>query len=153
MNGFAIARHASDSSAVTAENPARAGEMIIAYANDFFRVWPPPPIGVPVPEQPQFQFISELATVFRIARFLYLQDYPQPDARGNTWTSTPALQITFAGLAVGQIGVEEIRFVVPADKQPGDWALFFNSGSCPDGRGNQCSVFGSSSPYVKLPVR
>jgi hypothetical protein len=58
------------------------------------------------------------------------------------------------GLAPGMIGVEQINFVVPANQAPGDWALFVNIGSCPDGRGNKCHPQGaSSSPYVKLPVR
>jgi hypothetical protein len=75
------------------------------------------------------------------------------DVKNQSWTNTPALEIKFAGLAPGRIGVELITFVVPADKQPGDWALFFNLGSCPDGRGAACLPFGQSSPYVKLPVR
>ena len=45
-NGFAAALHVSDSSLVTAQNPARPGESIIAYADDFFMTWPPPPIEV-----------------------------------------------------------------------------------------------------------
>ena len=51
-NGYAIARHASDNTLITVANPARAGETIIAYADDFFDVWPPPPLGLPVPSQP-----------------------------------------------------------------------------------------------------
>lgn len=48
-NGFLVAEHASDYSAVTLENPAHAGEQIIAFADDFFPVWPSPPIGVSAP--------------------------------------------------------------------------------------------------------
>ena len=40
-NGYAAAQHASDYSQVTVQNPAHAGETIIAYADDFFEVWPP----------------------------------------------------------------------------------------------------------------
>jgi uncharacterized protein (TIGR03437 family) len=60
--------------------------------------------------------------------------------------------MTFRGLAPNQIGVQQIDFIVPANQQPGDWALFFNVGSCPD-RGGPCANQGSSSAYVKLPVR
>jgi uncharacterized protein (TIGR03437 family) len=152
-NGYAIAQHASDYSVVTPENPARPGETIIGYANDFFPVWPPPPVGSPVPPQPLFQILSSHLSFIRGPGYLYLQKYPTLDYKGQSWTSTPALETPFLGLAPRMIGVEQINFVVPANQQPGDWALFFNAGSCPDGRGSQCSLHASSSPYVKLPVR
>ena len=124
-NGYAIAQHASDYSLVTLQNPAHAGETIIAYATDFFTVWPPPPIG---------------GCLFPSGSF----------------TDTPALQTSFQGLAPALVGIEQINFVVPAHQQSGDWALFYNSGSCTDGSGYKCGsvdVIGASSPYVKLPVR
>ncbi|MCC7343008.1 MAG: hypothetical protein IT170_18140 [Bryobacterales bacterium] len=152
-NGFAIARHASDNSPVSLDNPARPGETIHAYANDFFAVWPPPPIGSAVPEQPQFLRLPIGQSIIRDSGDLYLQEYPKLNLKGQSFTNTPALDIKFAGLAPGKIGVELITFVVPANQQPGDWALFFNLGSCPDGRGAACYVFGRSSPYVKIPVR
>src|SRR5579872_3412572 len=67
--------------------------------------------------------------------------------------SSPALNVTFEGLAPGFVGVEQIQFVVPANQQPGDWALFFNigtdiNGNCPTGHETP-----SSGPYVKIPVR
>jgi uncharacterized protein (TIGR03437 family) len=153
-NGYAIAQHASDYSPVTPENPAHPGETIIAYANDFITVWPPPPIGIPVPPQPLFQPIP-WPWHFRFPGYLYLQKYPTLDYKGQSWTSTPALETPFLGLAPGMIGVEQINFVVPANQQPGDWALFFNAGSCPDGSPTpgKCGLTGHSSPYVKLPVR
>jgi hypothetical protein len=154
-NGHAIAQHASDYSPVTPENPARPGETIIAYANDFITVWPPPPIGIPVPPQPLFQTVSAQWTAMRTPGYLYLQDYPTLDFHRDSWTWTPALKTPFMGLAPGMIGVEQINFVVPANQQPGDWALFFNIGSCPDGNTvpRKCGTTGRSSPYVKLPVR
>jgi hypothetical protein len=92
--------------------------------------------------------------------YLYLQAYPTPNCNPvsgegcQSFTSTPPVHTTFEGLAPGQVGVEQINFVVPANQQPGNWALFFNIGSCtqapfaPGGCGN-----GSSSPYVMLPVQ
>jgi len=164
-NGYAIAQHASDYSLVTPQNPAHAGEAIIVYADDFFPVWPPPPVGFPTPQQPLFQILSSHLANVRGGppNYLYLQDYPQPTcipppagACGQSFANTPALKVTFEGLAPGQIGVEQINFVVPANQAPGDWALFFNEGSCPDGIGppDRCATGGGrSSPYVKLPVR
>jgi uncharacterized protein (TIGR03437 family) len=167
-NGYAVAQHASDYSPVNPSNPARAGETIIAYADDFFAVWPPPPVGFPTPSQPLFQILpssSQLissGTYLAASSYLYLQDYPSsvcaiPRTDSCSFTNTPALQVTFEGLAPGQTGVEQINFVIPVNQQPGDWALFFNRGSCPDGSGppGRCSTngSGSSSPYVKVPVR
>jgi uncharacterized protein (TIGR03437 family) len=164
-NGYAIAQHASDYSLVTPQNPAHPGEAIVAYADDFFPVWPPPPIGFPVPEGLLFQVLPAAVAssnyfVGGPSTYLYLQTYPQPFCMIGTgcdqsFTNTPALQVTFEGLAPGMVGVEQINFVVPANQQPGNWALFFNEGSCPDGKGGpeSCGVFGSSSPYVILPVQ
>jgi uncharacterized protein (TIGR03437 family) len=151
--GHAAAQHASDYSPVTLQNPAHPGETIIAYADDFFPVWPSPPVGFPAPQQPLFQLLP--GVIRGAANHLYLQDYPQLDFKGRSYANTPALQMTFQGLAPGLVGVEQINFVVPVNQQPGDWALFFNIGSCPDGGDppSRCGNFGSSSPYVKLPVR
>jgi uncharacterized protein (TIGR03437 family) len=55
-------------------------------------------------------------------------------------TSTPQLKTSFIGLAPGQVGLEQVNFVVPANQQPGDWPLFIASAS-------------GYSPYVLLPVR
>jgi hypothetical protein len=160
-NGLAIARHASDSSLVTSQNPAHPGASIIAYADGFFMTWPRPPIGIPAPPQVTFQPDYSLTDS---PGYLYLQTYPSPCPPGTglcppsptgSVTDTPALKINFMGLAAGSVGVEEINFVVPSNQQSGDWALFFNSGSCPDGSGipGDCGATeGISSPYVMLPV-
>ncbi|MGO9259082.1 MAG: hypothetical protein ACLQU1_22590 [Bryobacteraceae bacterium] len=60
-NGDAIAFHSSDSTPVTVQSPAHAGETLIVYADDFFLVWPPPPIAVPVGSQPLYQLQTALA--------------------------------------------------------------------------------------------
>jgi len=159
-NSYAIARHASDSSLVTPQNPAHPGESIIAYADDFFMTWPPPPIAIPVPPQIAFQIDYPF---IRSPGHLYLQTYPTPITMCSpspgpcvgSVTNTPALTINSMGLVAGAVGVEEINFVVPSNQQSGNWALFFNRGSCPDGSGipGSCgATVGSSSPYVLLPV-
>jgi uncharacterized protein (TIGR03437 family) len=156
-NGYAIAQHASDGSLVTLQNPARAGETIIAYGDDFFSVWPPPPMAVPAPQQPLSLLNVEISKGFGLT-LLYLQDYPvyttcPTGFSCGSQATTPPLLILFRGLAPGMTGVEQINFVVPASQAPGDWALFFNAASCGVAQGG-CSQFGAeSSPYATLPVR
>ncbi|HXP88359.1 MAG TPA: hypothetical protein VN841_26765 [Bryobacteraceae bacterium] len=156
-NGYAIAQHASEYSTVTVQNPAHAGETIIAYANDLYPVWPPTPIGFPVPQQPLFQFTdgSPFGTYIPSPGNLYLQEYPGQavtPAQGIVPPNTPPLTILFQGLAPGLVGVEQINFVVPANQQPGDWPLFFDTG-CPPGQISACPGGGNASPSVKLPIR
>ena len=112
---------------------------------NFFAVWPPPPMALPVPLTPLF---SSIGGVYWRPDQLYLQAYPQPNGLGNSITSTPPIQVLFEGMAPGQIGVQQINFVVPANQPPGDWALFFNID-------NATFLTGAarSSPYAKLPVR
>lgn len=142
--GYAVAQHASDFTPVTVQNPAHAGEALIAYADDFFAVWPPPPIAIPAPAQPLFTYAPILIQRY-VTGGLYLQEYPKPTIKGFLVASTPPLQVTFAGLAPGQIGTEQINFVVPADQAPGDWALFYSNANQVHG--------GNTSPSVLLPVR
>lgn len=174
-NGYAIALHASDNSPVTTTNPAHPGETIIAFADDFFDVWPPPPIGIPVPAQSSFTYFFDSDAVFFAAAAqaptpavvggqyaaggLFLQDYPTltlvSSGPYGSFTNSPALQITYEGLAVGRIGVEEIHFVIPQNQAPGNWALFFNTLSCTNFGGKSCTNSGPSvsSAYVTLPVQ
>jgi hypothetical protein len=161
--GNAVAVHASNSNLVTAQNPAHPGESIIAYTDGFFMTWPPPPIAIPAPSQVTFQ---PDYTLTASPGYLYLQTYPDPGSMctpnpgicpgTGSVTNTPALKINFMGLVAGSVGVEEISFVVPSNQPSGNWALFFNRGSCPDGSGipGTCGATdGSSSPYVMLPVK
>jgi len=143
-NGYAIAQHASDFTPVTVQNPAHPGEAIVVYADDFFQTWPPPPIAIPTPAQPLFTS-APIGYERYFAGGLYLQQYPQPDIHGFRVANTPPLQVGFAGLAPGQIGVEQINLVVPANQAPGDWPLFYSNANPVHG--------GNTSPYVLLPVR
>jgi len=136
-NGYLLAEHTSDGSPVTHANPARAGETISVFANDFFTVWPPPPIGVPVPPTPRYEFSPDLSSPLTASGKgydqgrLFLQPYDDPS--GKFCASTPAVRIVYQGLAVGKIGVQQVDFVVPAKQTPGDWPLFFHLGSAEDG--------------------
>ncbi len=156
-NGYAAAVHASDSSPVTMQNPAHAGESIIAYADGFFLTWPRPPIGIAAPAEVNFMPDYSLAAS---PGSLYLQTYPTyfsncapapgPCTMSGSFADTPALSINSMSLAAGMIGVEAINFVVPANQAPGNWALFFNT----IGPGTAFGAYenGESSPYVMLPV-
>jgi uncharacterized protein (TIGR03437 family) len=151
--GYVIAEHASDHSRVTVENPAQAGETITAYGNDLFSVWPPPPIGIEVPAEPRFEFSDELTASLSglNKRYLYLQEYP---LTSPFLALAPALKVLFQGLALGRIGVQRVDFVVPSDQAPGDWPLFYNVGSCPNGQAEGCATGQvRSSAYALLPVR
>jgi uncharacterized protein (TIGR03437 family) len=152
--GYAIAQHAADYSRVAIDNPAHPGETIIVYADDVFKVWPPPPIGFPVPATPLFQYQPKLLSYRPDPGHLYLQAYPgtAPPPLSGSHPNTPPLAILFQGLVPGLVGVEQINFVVPADQQSGDWALFFNT-ACLPGQASGCSPSPGSSPFVKLPVR
>jgi hypothetical protein len=134
-NGYAVAQHASDYSRVTLQNPAHPGETIIAYADNFYTVWPPPPIGIPAPAQPLLQYIpGSILGLEGPPGNLYLQPLPayvcNPIDMGQCGypPSTPPLQTTFLGLAPGLVGVEQINFVVPASQRPGTYPLFFDTG-------------------------
>jgi uncharacterized protein (TIGR03437 family) len=155
-NGYVIALH-PDYSLVTTQNPARPGETILAYADGFFRVWPPPPIAFPAPRELLFLSTDPAP---RATGYLFLQAPPTTvgpnpisGGLGGSCANTPAVQITFEGLAPGLVGVEQINFVVPANQQPGDWTLFFNTGTSADGRTCDTLHGSASSALVKLPVR
>jgi hypothetical protein len=141
------------------QNHAHPGEQIIAFGDDFFSTWPPPPMGVPVPEQPVYSPFPNLGSIFvsnliedtvTPYQALYLQKYVGSECiEGQTvcfysYTTIPAVPIDAELLAPGMIGVEEIIFHVPANQQPGNWPLFFNTGSCPPGS--------NSSPSAMLQV-
>jgi uncharacterized protein (TIGR03437 family) len=127
-NKYVIAQHASDYSPVTTGNPAHAGEAIIAYADDLLlSLWPEAPMGIPAPLDVPIR--GNIAGSYQ----LYLQTYPTPTPilfgiGGYLIPNTPPLLVTFLGLAPGQIGVQQVNFIVPANQQPGDWSLFFADG-------------------------
>jgi uncharacterized protein (TIGR03437 family) len=155
----AIAQHASDYSLVTPQNPAHPGETIVAYANDAYGVWPPPPLGYPTPAQPLFEAPFESTPNFPVpyptsGGYLYLQDPPWSDFYGNLHgLNTLPLKILFAGMAPGMVGVQQVNFVVPASQKPGTWTLFF-SGACPPGYNGPlgCPFIVAVPPWVNLPV-
>jgi uncharacterized protein (TIGR03437 family) len=119
-NGNVIAQHASDYSQVSAQSPAHPGETIIVYGNDIFPVWPPSPVGVPVPASPLYQMYTGGVRPLPLPAPLYLSNYPTMPAYRST-----SVQILFAGLVPGNVAVEQMNIVVPAGVPEGNWVLAF----------------------------
>jgi uncharacterized protein (TIGR03437 family) len=107
-DGYVIAQRAVDFSLVTAGNPARPGEWIVAYGTNFGDVFNPPPDGAPTPLDRLFpadlggpvpwQFVARL--------------------RQNGGEVT--LTSNFIGLAPGMVGVYQLNIKMPDTLQPGD---------------------------------
>ena len=106
--GYVIAQHASDFSLVTAGNPARPGEWIVAYGTNFGTVFNPPPDGAPTP----------------IDR-LFPADLGGPVPwQFSVWLKQSSGEVTltsnFIGLAPGMVGVYQLNIKMPDELQPGD---------------------------------
>jgi uncharacterized protein (TIGR03437 family) len=105
-DGFGILQHASDYSLVTQENPARPGELIIAYLTGMPGTRPQVATGVPsrsdppaiVPQDPGI-----LTDIYRI----YVRASPVDEQR-----SVP----DFVGLVPGLVGVYQINFTIPPEE-------------------------------------
>jgi uncharacterized protein (TIGR03437 family) len=97
-DGYAVAQHAVDHTAVTKANPARPGETITAYTTGLLPSWPPPPIAVPVPSTPLF-------------------------AADTSFVSATNATLLFVGLSPGSAGLGQVNFVIPEDASPGDFRL------------------------------
>lgn len=120
--GYVIAQHAADFALVTAGNPARPGEWIVAYGTNFGEVFNPPPDGAPTPLDRLFpaglggpvpwQFIVRL--------------------RQNSGEVT--LTSNFIGLAPGLVGVYQLNLKMPDDLQPGDVQFYMQ-------RSRNCGFF------------
>ena len=144
INGYAIAQHVSDYSPVTPQNPAHAGEYIVAYAINLAPVFPKQTTGFPAPAQP-----------------LAISYPPGGISEGicgghDDVTVGPATAgASYVGLTPGTIGVYQINFQVPKDTEVGDLPLVFvrtlnmknQWAECPGG-----DMTKSSRP-LKLPIR
>lgn len=93
---FALARH-DDGSLVTPQSPARAGEVITLLATGFGPYNLPALAGTSLPPSPNYRVESELSLELGTAR----------------------PEILFAGGLAGQVGIDQIRFRVPAELQDG----------------------------------
>jgi uncharacterized protein (TIGR03437 family) len=107
-----IAAHEDFSGPVTAESPARPGEVVHAYAVGLGAVSPPLPTGLPAP----------VDTVHRLAEpFDCTVGVP---ANG----SANPVQVLFAGLAPGFVGLYQVDIRVP-ELPAGTASLFLSCGT------------------------
>lgn len=140
QSGFALAQHA-DYSRVTADHPARPGEIIVIYCSnlaDYSDVASPPAMGYPASAQPLpallpgrslFRTFALLKVNERTAEFLYV------------------------GLSPNSYGLFQINFRVPEDTPNGDSVLAASTdNSFCVGAGAMCPPL-VSSRTVKLPVQ
>ena len=96
--GYAVARHASDYSLVTAQNPAHPGEYVIVYGINLGPVSNTPASGAPSPFDP-------------LARPL---PFPGDCRRSDgIFVGAISVPLSFVGLAPGSLGVYQINFQVP----------------------------------------
>jgi uncharacterized protein (TIGR03437 family) len=106
--GYGIIEHAADHSLVTSQNPARRGEIVIAYATGMGAVEPPVANEVAAPQQPPSPLILYPGEPGGIRVFLC-----QPGAQcapTEAAFNTPSL---FAGLSPGAPGLYQIKFQIP----------------------------------------
>jgi uncharacterized protein (TIGR03437 family) len=140
--GYAIVQHA-DYSLVTAEHPARQGEVVVAYGTDLTSLRE-------VPDAPRLGFparVDFLSWVFevRYKDLRILRPWVTVNGKGD---STSML---FVGLAPGSVGVFQMNFRIPEDTPDGDAILRAVHGSCSGFLVINCS-FGTSIG-ARLPVR
>lgn len=119
---FGVFQHASDYSLVTPENPARAGEYIIAYATGLPPTNPGAPIGQPAPMSP-LSYVPQtqeresidstgLAINGSVALFA--------PGSGREVDTTGRDPVPFMGLAPGTVGLYQINFMLPAGLPQGN---------------------------------
>jgi uncharacterized protein (TIGR03437 family) len=147
--GNAIAWHVLDGTLVTLGNPARAGEFLAVYGTGFGPTYPPKPIGFPAPAVPPFQGTMDFAepgTSYNVAQPLR-----------QLSLGPKVAQVSFAGVAPGLAGVDEIIFQVPGGLDSGTQPLTLAVGvvSClPPPFAQSCSFQEqASSNSVKIAVQ
>jgi uncharacterized protein (TIGR03437 family) len=143
-NGYVVAQHVSDYSAVTPQNPAHAGEYIAAYGINLAPVFPTQVTGVPAPAQPLAISFPPLSMSEGLCGMH--DDVGVGPATAGT---------SYVGLTPGTIGVYQINFQIPKDTGVGDVPLVFVRilnlknlhAECPGGDTPK------SSRPVKLPIQ
>src|SRR5262249_54222295 len=133
-SGYGIIQH-GNYSLVTPADPAKPGEVVIAYGTNFdsfSSVANAPPVGYPAASSPLSPLI------------------PQTVGHFSQVTVNPEnAEILYAGLTPGSVGLFQITFRVPADAQDGDLGLIAATNTC---SGMLCPSL-KLSQAVKLPVR
>jgi uncharacterized protein (TIGR03437 family) len=97
--GFGIFQHAGDYSPVTADNPARAGDALIAYLTGLLEAQPAVPDGNPSPLNP--------LSVVPQYNYIFASEAYSIEIGGAGVTPQ------FLGLAPGLVGVYQLNFTMP----------------------------------------
>ena len=109
--GNVIFIHQDFSGLVTPQLPAQRGEVVTAYALGLGGVTPSVATGVPTPLDQ-----------------LYPLNWPFACYQGNPFQDGPPLDVPFAGLAPGMIGVYQVNIRMP-DPLPSGTSLLLNCGT------------------------
>jgi uncharacterized protein (TIGR03437 family) len=152
---YGIFQHAADYSLVTPDNPARAGEIIIAYATGLRPARPEVPLGQPAPLSP-LSIVPQLDIGTAVDQIGLSVNYGilLMDEAPESGDTTGQLPIPFMGLGPGQVGVYQINFVFPEGVRPlGNVPILLVRKTC-GGPGFSC-VFPrySNGEPVLIPVR
>lgn len=102
--------HQDFSGLVTAQSPARAGEVVTAWAVGLGKVTPEMPTRLPTPAGP----LHPLANPF--------------ECHVGYQLAGPPVDVLFAGLAPGMIGIYQVSIRIP-NPAPPDGAFFLNCGT------------------------
>ena len=136
--GFAALQHAVDYAAVTPQNPARGGEMLLAYLTGLPGTQPVVPSGQPSPLEP-------LAIVPQFSMVASAELY-------EVVIGSTAVTPLFVGLAPGLAGIYQINFVVPAFARAGNFALTLRRTTCTAFFGSCAAGGGVRTLYVSSPA-
>ena len=132
-NGYGIVQHASDWSQVTVDNPAHAGEYLIAYAINLGPVSHQPATGAAAPFNP-LAVVAPQGEVCEFSDIVYVTPI-------STFVSP-----LYSGLTPGSVGLYQINFQVAASAPPGIAALSWTRRSAVN-EGNGCAE-GAPVVYV-----
>ncbi len=102
-----IQAYHQDGSAVTTARPATASEVILTFGIGMGPTVPPVPTGTVSPSSSASFLVNAVAGT----------------------VGGKAVNVLFAGLAPGKIGVDQINFVIPGDIVTGDQPISFNVGN------------------------
>jgi uncharacterized protein (TIGR03437 family) len=147
--GLAFARHATDGSWVTAQNPATTGETITILGTGFGATYPPKPVAFPAPLSPAFSGNLD----FLVPGTEYTLSQPLRVLN----VGPRAAKVSSIGLAAGYLGVDQIAFIVPEGAGSGTVDVNLQAGSTicnPLPVAPRCQFTArNTSNTVKLPVR
>jgi len=113
-SGYGIIQHASDYSLVTPQNPAHAGEYLIAYAENLGPVSNQPATGSPSPFNPLAESIpvgNPACLVTNVVNVVQI---------GSTGVAP-----SYIGLTPSSVGLYQVNFKVPSSVSTGDLPMSF----------------------------